>query len=415
MSQESTLARFARADVSRKWDHVAMREVDDSGDPHRHVHVLTPGDHYSPRTGSAIPTVVHGLAGATPDGTPRPHVLVARGTYPDRYNSAVVDEYVPASMGRVGRYVDGALSRLSIPRVVARRQLAATLAAQREWPPSYVFAHNAPQLVPVVDRSRHTPVLYAHNDVLRTYGPAESYRTLRDVETLVCVSQFLADRMRCHLDARVAPKVRVVHSGVDTDFFRPPDDAPGREANERLEVVFVGRMIPDKGAHILLAALAALDRPDVHATFVGSYGFDSAAPLTPYESALRRQAAAMAPRVDVLPFQPRERVAEILRRADVAVVPSVWEEPAGLTVLEAMASGLATIASDVGGIPELAGDAGILVPPADSRLIAEVLDGLADDPLTLLELKARSRDHAEANTWGRARRDLDAVVGGIGV
>lgn len=88
---------------------------------HRLIHVITPGDHFSPRTGSAIPTVVDGLSRATPSGQPRPAVLVARGTYPDRYDSADAIEYTRPRPHNRDRYVDAGLSRLGLPRVMARR------------------------------------------------------------------------------------------------------------------------------------------------------------------------------------------------------------------------------------------------------------------------------------------------------
>lgn len=58
---------------------------------------------------------------------------------------------------------------------------------------------------------------------------------------------------------------------------------------------------------------------------------------------------------------------EVLRTADVVVVPSRWAEPFALTALEGMAAGAAVVASDIGGIPEAVGTAGILVPPATSQ------------------------------------------------
>src|SRR5690606_35418111 len=61
--------------------------------PRRLVHVITPGDHFSPRTGSAVPTVVDGLSRHARPDRPRPAVVVAAGTYPDRYDSAEVLEY----------------------------------------------------------------------------------------------------------------------------------------------------------------------------------------------------------------------------------------------------------------------------------------------------------------------------------
>lgn len=381
----------------------------------RHIHVLTPGDHFSPRTGSAIPTVVHGLAGATPPSLPRASVVVAEGTYPDRYPSADVIEYAPVPGHRLDRYADAAMSRVGLGRPSARRSFAATVEDQASWAPSVVFAHNAPALVPLV-APRHEPVLYAHNDLLRTYGPAEAYRTLRQARAVVCVSRFLAERMRPRLDARVAGKLRVVRPGVDTDFFRPRDPGLGteRRSGEPVRVVFVGRMLPEKGAHVVLAALAALDRDDIQAVFVGSHGFDPTAPPTRYESEIRARAAALRRPAEALPFQPRAQIAELLGGADVAVVPSMWPEPAGLTVLEGMASGAAVIASRVGGIPELAGDAATLVPPDDADALAQVLEGWATDRAALSRARYACRAHAEAHGWDRARRVLDAALAAEG-
>ena len=94
-----------------------------------HTHLITPGDHYSPGTGSAVPTVVHGLSAATPAEEPLPAVLVARGTYPDRYPSAQAIEYPLIAPRRHDRYADLALGRVGLGRPGARRVLAPALTA----------------------------------------------------------------------------------------------------------------------------------------------------------------------------------------------------------------------------------------------------------------------------------------------
>jgi len=153
-----------------------IRNPEPRGDqPVRLIHLLTPGDHYSPSTGSAIPTVVHGLSAATPPGVPRPAVLVARDTYPDRYDSADALEYQAAPGSRLDRPLDAALSRIGLPRVRARNAFAGSLEGQGTWAPAVVVAHNAPQAIPVVaGLGRHHAVLYAHNEVLRTYSRREA-------------------------------------------------------------------------------------------------------------------------------------------------------------------------------------------------------------------------------------------------
>lgn len=377
-----------------------------------HVHIITPGDHFSPSTGSAIPTVVHGLASATPDHEPRTRVAVARGTYMDRYPTADVLEYEPAAARRLDRYADLISAGVRLPRRGARRMLGAALASQSTWPPSVILAHNAPQVVPLVDTRLHVPVLYAHNELLRTYSHRESAATLAAAPVIACVSDFLAERTAQRLPVSLRGRVATVPNGVDITFFRPD---PGRTAGQSVHVVYVGRMFPDKGPDVLVDAIARLRRPDLHATLMGTVNFAPGAPISPYERRLRRMAAPLGDRVKWLPFQPRHDVAAVLRSADVVVVPSRWAEPFALTVLEGMASGAAVVATRTGGIPEAAGDAAILVSPGDPVALAEALEWLTDDRTALKRLRASARKHALANDWASSRRRLDAVLKEHGV
>ena len=380
--------------------------------PRRHVHIITPGDHYSPRTGSAIPTVVHGLCGATPEGEPRPAVVVRRDTYPDRYDSADIIEYAtarPLQLGnaKIQRYLDGGLGALGLPRVAARRELAATVADQDSWEPSIVFAHNAPQLVPLIDVKRHVPVLYAHNHLLRTYSRWESHRALDRVAAIICVSDSLAEQTASHLPRALRERIRVVRNGVDFEAFHRENPL---QRSGPLKVVFVGRMIPEKGADVLVDALVELDRPDIHLTLVGSSGFSALDPLTPFEREVGNKAAKLGDRSDLRPFIPRSDVPTLLRGADVVVIPSRWPDPCPLTVLEGMAAGAAVIGSDIGGIPETLRGPGLLVPPGSVPDLAEALAALAADSLLLEGTAAACTQWARDHDWGRTRRDLRAAV-----
>jgi glycosyltransferase involved in cell wall biosynthesis len=371
------------------------------------VHLLTPGDHFSPRTGSAIPTVVDGLCAAITDpDRPRPRVLVADGTYPDRYPSAEVVGYPPAAARSTDRYLDALAGRLALPRPGVRRTLRPALAAQDTWPAGVVIAHNAPQAVPLV-RDRHAAVLHAHNLLLRTYTPREAGRVLGGVAAIACVSGALAEQTAPYLPASLRDRLRVVPNGVDTRRFSPRAD-PAR--GERLRVVFVGRMIRDKGADVLLDAVARLDREDVELTVVGSQNFDAAAALSPFEQEVHARAAALGSRVRLRPFTPRAEVAEVYRQADVVVVPSRWAEPFALTVLEGMACGVPVVASAIGGIPEVMGDAGVPVRPDDPADLAAAIEALADDETMRRGIGARCRRWAEQHDWAAARTRLDAVL-----
>ena len=375
----------------------------------RLVHVITPGDHYSPRTGSAIATVVHGLSSATPPGEPRPAVAVGRSTYPDRYDDADALEYDEAPpLGPRERRADAVRARLGLPRTGTRGTYAAALAGQGAWEPSVVLVHNGPQGVALVDAARHVPVLYAHNQLLRTYSQREAGRALENAAAVVCVSDDLAQATADRLPPSLRGRVRVVRNGVDTATLRP---GPPRTPGAPLEVSFVGRMIPDKGADVLLRAALLLDRPDVHVTVVGSSGFSATDPLTPFETEVRALAAGLGERVTLSPFVPRAQVAALLAAADVVVVPSRWPDPCPLTVLEGMAAGAVVIGSAIGGIPELLGDAGVPVRPDDPEALAAAIARLADDPDALAAAQAQARAHAVARDWTVVRRDLSQALG----
>ena len=377
--------------------------------PRRLVHVITPGDHFSPRTGSAVPTVVDGLSRHARPDRPRPAVIVAAGTYPDRYDSAEVLEYAPARARRADRWVDAAAGRLGLPRPGARRVLGATVAAQARWEPSVVLAHNAPALVPLVDAERHTPVLYAHNQVLGAWSERDAGRALDRAPVIVCVSDHLADAVASRLPARLRARVRTVRNGVDSAAFGVPRPPRG----DTLRVVYVGRVIPDKGVHVLLDAVVALARPDVELTILGRPGFAADAPLTGYERELRRAAERAAGPVRFGSFVPRPELPALLAAADVVVVPSVWPEPFALTALEGMAAGAAVVASDVGGVPEAVGDAGVLVPPGQPRALADALESLADDATALDRAARAAVEHARRCDWSVAAARLDEVLGEV--
>jgi glycosyltransferase involved in cell wall biosynthesis len=380
--------------------------MDVEGGSRRLIHVITPGDHFSPSTGSATVSVVHGLSAANPPGRPRPAVVVAEGTYADRYDSADVIEYAQRATRRSDRYVDLALSKLGAGRRRARDRYRATVSGQQYWDPAFVVGHNAVQLIPSVDPRRHIPVLYAHNDLLRTYSAREASEALSPVSVIVAVSAYLADRLQSALPRELRDRVEVVVNGVDARAFT----APPRESHGTLEVVLLSRMVPDKGAAVLIDALTLLDRQDIHATLIGSEGFDPRSVPSDYERRLRHAAAPLASRIEFLPFQSRPRVAELLAKADVVVVPSRWPDPSPLTVLEGMASGAAVIGSDIGGIPQACGGAGILVAPGDARALAAALAALADDEQLLRELQRAGVARARARDWSIAAEELDAVL-----
>jgi glycosyltransferase involved in cell wall biosynthesis len=166
--------------------------------------------------------------------------------------------------------------------------------------------------------------------------------------------------------------VNVVPNPVDTTFFRPPDNDPFRKNRppRRLRLLAVGRLIPNKRIDLLLRALTECPDP-VSATIVGD---------GPDAGSLRRLARqlGLSNRVRFEGRQDRRGVRRQYWRADALVVPS-RVETFGLVLVEAMATGLPTVATRSGG-PEdiITPTTGLLVPPDNRDALATAVTRLHD-------------------------------------
>ena len=156
-----------------------------------------------------------------------------------------------------------------------------------------------------------------------------------------------------------------------------------------------------------------LAREDFEYVILRIYGFHRNAPLSGFERDLRKEAASSGAHVSFEPFVDRFALPTLLRTADIFVAPSRWPEPSGLTIGEAMATGLPVITSRVGGIPQVVGDVGILVAPGDSPALATAIALLADSTSHRTALGEEARKRAVANNWSRSWRQFEAALNEI--
>ena len=208
----------------------------------------------------------------------------------------------------------------------------------------------------------------------------------RPVGLFLCPSRFLEGKMR---QAHVFPeRLRWVPNFVDVDRWHAHDE-PGRG------VVFAGRLSDEKGADVLIRAMAHL--PDATLDLAGD------GPARPDLEALAT-AEGISERVRFRGRLSADALGSLLRGAAVSVVPSRWYENQPLAVLEAFASGLPVVGTDLGGIPELIdpGVDGTRVPANDPVALAEALRPLLDDPALAFRMGAAARAKAERD-FGPAR------------
>jgi glycosyltransferase involved in cell wall biosynthesis len=190
----------------------------------------------------------------------------------------------------------------------------------------------------------------------------------------------------------LSDKIHVIHCGVDPDHF-PPKSAPG-VANS-YQILCVASFEEVKGHKHLIEACELLSTRgiDFDCHFVGN---------GPLRANVERQIACtdLAEKFHVHGSLPRPEVIDMLQRADVfalASIPTKQGKREGIPVvlMEAMASGLPVVSSDLSGIPELVknGVSGLLVPPGDSLLLTNALETLYRDPKCRVQMGRSGRKH----------------------
>lgn len=195
-------------------------------------------------------------------------------------------------------------------------------------------------------------------------------------------------------------RIVVMPNGVSDPFVQAARAAPDHGGAFRL--LFVGRLSPQKNVQRLLRALPAISVP-VELVVVGE-----GEQRTMLEALCRRLGL---PRVSMVGFQTSAQLVDWYRWADAFVLPSD-KEGMPLALLEAMASGLPVVATDVPGIADTVGEDGILVAP-DPEALAAAVDLLAADPALWHDLSRRGSARAGQLSWAARVEELRALYRGL--
>ncbi|WP_292042066.1 MULTISPECIES: glycosyltransferase family 4 protein [unclassified Brevundimonas] len=258
----------------------------------------------------------------------------------------------------------------------------ALIDALKAFDPHIVECHQ--HVIEATRIASHLPdavsVVYRHNALKASKGFISRWRyqqRYKKIDHFVFVSQserriFMRDYPALAERAHVVPNAIYV--------------APWRaEVAERDKlIVFSGRAMPEKGVSEVCTALpAVLDaRPDWRAVLLLNDWLTHEAWAAPHVAPLRRYKE----RVQVLHSAPLAEVQAIMKSADIALTPSLWEEPLGLTALEAHAAGVALISSGRGGLKEASGPHAFYVDPVTPEALTTAMLHLIDHSAERLEM-----------------------------
>ena len=211
---------------------------------------------------------------------------------------------------------------------------------------------------------------------------------------------------------RTPASVKTVYNGVDSAVFCPA----ARQSEGPPVINFCGRTGIEKGADILLDAALILAKTSLQTPFalqiVGANNW-TGFQLDDYQKQLIERVEKLE-KLGVSVRQTghvnRAEIPAQFQRAHIHVVPSRWDEPFGLTTVEGMASGLATLASNTGGSPEIIGDAGKLFERDNPQDLAEKIRPWLQNPALRREMGLKARARAAQFSWSNSWRALRAAV-----
>lgn len=225
---------------------------------------------------------------------------------------------------------------------------------------------------------------------------------LRRSDAVTVISDALYEAAASYGPAVEAKTVKIPN-GVDFDFWARQgtslfsDDVP--------TVISVGRLEKVKGSDVLMRAFAEVARRVANARLV-MIGDGALRPE------LERIAAehGITDSVELMGAMDRTAVRDQLHRAHVFAMPS-RSEGFGLAALEGMAAGLPVVGSAVGGLPELTGEGGVLVPPEQPDALAEALVSVLTDEGLRRRTATAAVQRAEVFSWERSVDAYEAVLG----
>jgi spore coat protein SA len=289
----------------------------------------------------------------------------------------------------------------------------------RRISPNLIYVHSRPQFIPALKRACPNAkiVLHVSQQSTLTLNRVWNEALCAQIDHVIGVSEFII-RETVQRYPALAGRAMARIRGIDTQSIRPPRELPHlRQALRKqygagpgdVVLLYVGRLVENKGAHVAIEALTQLQARTAQRILlvvVGSGSFGSTT-TTGYTLRLEALAAHAQGAVQFTGFIPPHRVPEMLLMSDCLVVPSLVEDACPRTVLEAMAAGVPVVAFRRGGIPELVenGITGRLVEPSEGA------GGLADalEPL-VADAAAREAMGRVARARAEARFDPDTTA-----
>lgn len=303
-------------------------------------------------------------------------------------------------IGTAGNY--SVREQFSIPAIVRRERADVFHAPHYVLPPLV----SCPSVVTIHDCIHLMFPQYLPNKLAYTYARAFMWAaTHRSTHVLTVSEASKRDILRFF---RIPPdKITVAYNAIDARFDHAPAEDDMARVKERFQlhdpfVLYVGNIRPHKNVERLIEAFALVRTGPLANTKLLIIGDE----ISKYPT-LRRAVhkGKLHKHVRFLGFVGKDTLAALYRLATVFAFPSLYEG-FGLPPLEAMASGTPVVTSNVSSLPEVVGDAAILVDPREPTAIAHGLRRALLDPALRGQMRERGLERARHYSWARTAETI---------
>lgn len=178
-------------------------------------------------------------------------------------------------------------------------------------------------------------------------------------------------------------------------------------------IIFVGRISEEKGVFELLKAYEKINIIDGHLIIVGGNYYDTDI-VSDFEKNLINMSKNLKQKVTFTGYVPFNEIKSFYNAADLAVFPAIWDEPAGLTVIEAMSTGIPVITTNSGGIPEYVGDDNVILIERSEFLINDLADAILNvykNPDENKKRALKASEFAKQYTGEKYFNDFKRILG----
>lgn len=263
----------------------------------------------------------------------------------------------------------------------------------------------------MAERGISNIVLHLHNDLLNNTTPYHQ-QIFSALGNILTVSDYINRQVST---IQPSSKIITVHNGINLNNFSQQFQTTIHRNDinftaDDFVLVFSGRINKDKGiAELIDAMLLLQDLSDIKLLVIGSTFFGNAANEDDFVRMLKIKAKPIESRLVFTGFVPYHQMPGYLLLADVAIIPSVWDDPFPTTVLEAQAMGLPIICSKRGGIPEEVGKDNAVIISTDSHYeqnLADAIRQLYYSPQRRADMAAASLRNATSYGKERYARDF---------